>query len=186
MGRPRVVTVVRPSLTNDRGGRKAVTARCPNVQCNRKDAGSGAEKACSVRPPASRTEGTKLGASVGSPAGFRTEAGNDSRIHHQFTSRSIEPRPLTDRAADRGETQANLTLVRPYCVSDIRGPCRLVKRLAQASNGRECLQITLPPTLGSSTIGDNPDRERSRKRAFEAMMQMKKIDIASLEAARRG
>ena len=39
--------------------------------------------------------------------------------------------------------------------------------------------------LGIPCVGTDPDRAAA-KRAFEAMMQMGKIDIATIEAARRG
>ena len=45
-------------------------------------------------------------------------------------------------------------------------------------------KVVLPLSLPPKAVTD-PD-PAAAKRAFEAMMQMKKIDIAAIEAARRG
>jgi hypothetical protein len=67
-------------------------------------------------------------------------------------------------------------------VDQLRNGCDLPLHRHRSGRTREAWQIT-PRTLLDATT--DPDRAAAG-RAFEAMMKMKKIDIAAIEAARRG
>ena len=54
-------------------------------------------------------------------------------------------------------------------------------RLVQGQMGR-----VMADYAAGSDESDNQSAPAAAKRAFDAMMQMKKIDIAAIEAARRG